>query len=354
MQGVRLNIVVDCYHPANFLILKNPMRQLATEGHDVFWCIRKKDVLEDLVRGENLPYSLLTTPRPGILGRAIELVEHDYKVFREIVRRKARLAIGASISVAHAARLVPGTDSIVFNDDDAEVVKPFVKLGYPFADWIVTPECLQEDHGPHHVTHNSYHVLSYLHPNHFKAADNILNELGVDPNQRLFLLRFVSLSAFHDTHAVGLSFDNKIRLISYLKQHGRVLISCEGEYPREFASMIFKADPVKMHSVLAHCDLVVGDSQTMTAEAAVLGIPSVRCNTFVSKISYLDDLEKTYGLTFGYQPERFDEAFKKIESLVQSENLKGIWQGKRMKMLKDKEDLAEWIYRFIKEKYLPQ
>jgi len=330
------------------------MKQLAAEGHDVFWCIRKKDVLEDLVKGEGLPYSLLTTPRSGTLGRAIELAEHDYKVLREIIRRKARLAIGASISVAHAACLVPGTDSIVFNDDDAEVVKPFVKLGYPFANWVVTPECLHEDHGPRHATHNSYHVLSYLHPNHFKADGNILNELGIDTAQRLFLLRFVSLSAFHDTHAVGLSFDKKIRLIKHLKQHGRVLISCEGEYPKEFESMIFKADPVKMHSILAHCDLVVGDSQTMTAEAAALGVPSVRCNTFVGKISYLEDLENRYELTFGYQPEKFDEAFKKIESLVHTENLKKIWQDKREKMLNEKEDLSEWIYHFIKEQYVPQ
>jgi len=330
------------------------MQQLAAEGHDVFWCIRKKDVLEDLVRGEDLPYSLLTRPRTGTLGRAMELVEHDYKVFREIIRRKARLTIGASISVAHAAHLVPGTDSIIFNDDDAEVIKPFVKLGYPFADWIVTPECLHEDHGLHHVTHNSYHVLSYLHPNHFKADDKILNELGIDPHQRLFLLRFVSLSAFHDTHAVGLSFDNKLKLINYLKQHGRVLISCEGDYPKEFESMVFKADPLKMHSIMAYCDLVVGDSQTMTAEAAVLGVPSVRCNTFVGKISYLEDLENRYELTFGYHPEKFDEAFKKIESLLNTNNLKESWQNKRKKMLEEKEDLADWIYHFIKEKYLPQ
>jgi hypothetical protein len=329
------------------------MKQLASEGHHVFWCIRKKDVLEDLVRGEKLPYSILTTPKSGTLGRAMELVEHDYKVLREIIRRKARLAIGASISVAHAAYVVPGTDSIVFNDDDADVVKPFVKLGYPFTDWIITPECLHEDHGPRHVTHHSYHVLSYLHPNHFKADDNILGELGINPGQRLFLLRFVSLSAFHDTHAVGLSFEEKLTMIKYFEKHGRVLISCEGEYPKEFEPLIYKADPLKMHSILAYCDLVVGDSQTMTAEAAVLGVPSVRCNSFVGKISYLEELEKKYQLTFGFKPDKFNDAFKKIQSLVCTENLKETWQKKRESMLKEKIDLAEWIYLFIKKQYLP-
>lgn len=350
--GVRLNVVVDCYHPANFLILKHPMRRLASEGHAVFWCLRKKDVLEDLVRAENVPYTVLTKPRTGNLGRIAELIEHDYGVWREVIRNKARLAIGASVSVSHAACLVPGTDSIVFNDDDASVVGPFVKLSYPFATWVVTPDCMPENHGPHHVTHSSYHALSYLHPKYFEADEAVLNDLEIDKSKRLFLLRFVSFSAFHDTRAYSLSFDEKLMLVHFLQKYGRVLISCEGPYPKEFEPMIFRADPSKMHSLLAYCDLVVGDSQTMTAEAAVLGVPSVRCNTFVGKISYLEELEHRYDLTYGYQPHAFTEAFTKIQTLVTTENLREIWQKKRMVMLEDKLPLADWIYHFIADRYL--
>ncbi len=330
------------------------MRQLASEGHKIFWCLRKKDVLEDLVRAENLPYAVLTAPRAGRFGRVVELLEHDYKVWKHVVNSKARLAIGASVSVAHAACLVPGVDSIVFNDDDADIVKPFVKLGYPFATWVVTPDCLHENHGYNHVTHNSYHVLSYLHPKYFQADESVLNDLKVNQTDRLFLLRFVSLSAFHDTHACGLSFEEKLRLIYYLKQHGRVLISCEGSYPKEFEPMIFRADPNKMHSLMAFCDLVVGDSQTMTAEAAVLGVPSVRCNTFAGKISYLEELEKKYELTFSFQPDAFEEAFTKVQLLVQTQGLKTLWAKKRAVMLEDKISLADWIYQFITKKYLTQ
>jgi len=283
----------------------------------------------------------------------MELVEHDAKIFREILRRKVRLALGASISVAHAAFFLRRTDSMVFNDDDAQVVKPFVKLGYPFADWVVTPRCLNEKHGPRHVTHDSYHVLSYLHPNHFTPDPAVLSELGVAPEEKIFLLRFVSLSAFHDTQAVGLSFAQKLELIEFLKSRGRVFISCEGKYPAEFQSMMYKADPIKMHSFMSFCNLVVGDSQTMTAEAAVMGVPAIRCNTFVGRISYLEELEHRYGLTFGFRPEHFENALAKIKALLEMENLKEKWQGKRAKMLAEKVDLAKWIYDFIKEKYLP-
>ena len=56
---------------------------------------------------------------------------------------------------------------------------------------------------------------------------------------------------------------------------------------------------MKMITFMHTSDLYIGDSQTMAAETAVLGIPSIRFNNFVSKLGYLEELEKTYGLTFG-------------------------------------------------------
>ena len=47
-------------------------------------------------------------------------------------------------------------------------------------------------------------------------------------------------------------------------------------------------DPSDMHQVMAHASLYIGDSQTMAAEAGVLGVPFIRCNDFVGRIGYLD------------------------------------------------------------------
>jgi predicted glycosyltransferase len=45
--------------------------------------------------------------------------------------------------------------------------------------------------------------------------------------------------------------------------------------------------------------MYIGDSQTMTAEAAVLGTPAIRFNDFVGELSYLEELEYTFDLTYG-------------------------------------------------------
>ena len=93
--------------------------------------------------------------------------------------------------------------------------------------------------------------------------------------------------------------------------------------------------------------MFIGDSQTMTAEAAVLGTPAIRCNTFVGRISYLEELEHKYGLTYGFVPGEEERMFDKIVELLSTEDLKKTWQEKRSRMLKDKIDLARWIVDFI-------
>ena len=51
--------------------------------------------------------------------------------------------------------------------------------------------------------------------------------------------------------------------------------------------------------MMAFASLYIGDSQTMAAEAGVIGVPFVRFNDFVGRIGYLRELEDTYHLGFG-------------------------------------------------------
>ncbi len=89
-----------------------------------------------------------------------------------------------------------------------------------------------------------------------------------------------------------------------------------------------------MHHVMAFASLYIGDSQTMAAEAGVLGVPFVRFNDFVGRIGYLRELEDTYHLGYGIhasvlhadspirrndgspQPSGVEELYKRVEQLV--------------------------------------
>ena len=67
----------------------------------------------------------------------------------------------------------------------------------------------------------------------------------------------------------------------------------------QFEKYRIKINPLDMHHVMAFASLYIGDSQTMAAEAGVLGVPFVRFNDFVGRIGYLRELEDVYELGYG-------------------------------------------------------
>ena len=146
---------------------------------------------------------------------------------------------------------------------------------------------------------------------------------------------------------VGLTIENKRRLVDFLKNKGKVFITTERDIDDEFKPYQLKVSPEKAHSLMYYSTMLVGDSQTMTSEAAVLGTPAIRCNTFVGRIHYLEEEEHKYGLTYGFLPEQSEEMFQKIEELLSLSNLKEEWQARRQKMLSEKIDYARFLTWFI-------
>ena len=95
--------------------------------------------------------------------------------------------------------------------------------------------------------------------------------------------------------------------------------------------------------VLFYADLFIGDSQTMTSEAALLGTPAFRCNDFVGKIGVMDEKETKYGLSFNYLPKDFASMYAKLARVISEDNFKKKFKEKRRKMLSDKIDLSKFM-----------
>ena len=122
-----------------------------------------------------------------------------------------------------------------------------------------------------------------------------------------------------------------------------------------------------MHHVMAFASLYIGDSQTMAAEAGVLGVPFVRYNDFVGRIGYLRELEDVYELGYGIhasalpvdspirksggavQPSGTEALYKAVEQLVAMDAAErhAVYQQRRKKMLADKIDCAKFLTWFI-------
>jgi predicted glycosyltransferase len=153
--------------------------------------------------------------------------------------------------------------------------------------------------------------------------------------------------AHHDIGVKGLSLEQKLELINMLKPHGRIFITTEREIENELSEYQMNISPEKAHSLLAYATLLIGDSQTMTSEAAVLGVPSLRCNSFAGRISYLEEEEKKYGLTYAFLPEEFDKLKLKLTDLLQMDNLHEEWQKRRQIMLNNKIDVTGFMVWFV-------
>ena len=107
-----------------------------------------------------------------------------------------------------------------------------------------------------------------------------------------------------------------------------------------------------MHHVMAFASLYIGDSQTMAAEAGVLGVPFVRFNDFVGRIGYLRELEDIYHLGFGIKasaPGSVDQLCARVSELIAMNPAErhATFQSRRATMLSDKIDCAKFLTYFI-------
>jgi predicted glycosyltransferase len=154
---------------------------------------------------------------------------------------------------------------------------------------------------PRHLTYPSYHALFYLHPARFTPDPQVRAELGVVPGARFGIVRLSALAAHHDAGVRGLSEEMVSRLRQGLPAEVRLFVTSEKPLTGELRRWQLPLRPSRIHHAVALADFVLGDSQTMTAEAAVLGVPAFRVSDFVGRISYLRELED-YGLAFGFRP----------------------------------------------------
>jgi predicted glycosyltransferase len=238
----------------------------------------------------------------------------------------------------------------------------------PFIDVRLTPiVCDDGQLEPHSVHYPSNMELGYLHPNNFVPDKKIVEGYGIDIYEPYFIMRFASLKAHHDDGIKGINASIAQRLIDILVPYGRIYITSERELEPQFEQYRIRINPLDMHHVMAFASLYIGDSQTMAAEAGVLGTPFVRFNDFVGRIGYLRELEDVYNLGYGIhatplpkdssirrndgkiQPSGVDTLYETVECLVSmtANERKTIFSLRREKMLADKIDYAKYLTWFI-------
>lgn len=350
MRGIHYppmkKVLVDINHPAHVHLFKHLIKELKSRGYEVIVTSKNVESITKLLDLYHIPYISTGRKKDHLLWKYVYEFFHLLKVLGIVLGRRIDYGIGISMVLPVVSKLTV-MKSFALDDDDLVATPIFGKFT-SYANVILTPSALaHEDRGKQRIAHPSYHELAYIHPNRFRPDPDVLTELGLTPGDAYFVLRFNAFKAHHDGGAKGLTLDQKIELVDFLKRFGRVLITTERTIEPELALYQLPISPEKIHTLLYYATLFVGDSQTMTTEAALLGTPAIKLNTFAGQLSIPNEIEQKYQLCYSFQPDNFPAMMRTVKELALNSDSKAVWQDRKESMLADKVDLTSFLTALI-------
>lgn len=338
---VAMRVLFDVVHPAHVHFYRHLWGELLGRGDECLVVARRKDVTVELLEGYGIPAVVVGGPRPGRVGQAAELAARIGHLVRLGRRFRPDVVLARNPAGMYAARLVGATG--VFDTDDGTAGGPVSRLAVPAAHVVTTPACLEEDYGAKHRRYRGYKALAYCHPNRFRPDPGAVAACGLDPGREPYaVVRTVALTAAHDRGVRGLGPEVLRRLVDELSRHVRVVLSAEGDLPADLEELRLDAAPTVMLDVVASARLLVGDSGSMAAEAALLGVPAVYASTFGGPRRYLCDLERRYGLARVCDPGEPGRVIGICRDLVTDPGVPARWREARRRMVADTVDVTSW------------
>lgn len=341
-----MNILIEIGHPAHVHKLVATIKILKSRHHKIIVVTKGIASVESLLKRFEIPFKVIGIKKDSLFGKGIMQLWYNLSCYIILKQEKIDLMIGC-VSAAYMTRIT-GIPSILFDDDDDDVEPLLVKYIHPYITTILSPSALAGTRlRKDTIYYSGYHELAYLHPNRFTPNASVLKEIGVKEGDPYFIIRFNVFKAHHDIGVVGISLDNKRKLIAFLETKGKVFITSERHLEEEFKKYQLLLSPEKIHSLIYYATMLIGDSQTMTSEAAILGTPAIKCNTFAGKLSIPNELENKYQLCYSFLPEDTDKFFYKIEELLGNKNLKSEFLIRKERLIADKIDVTAFYVWFI-------
>lgn len=338
-----MRVLVEVLHPAHVHFFRNAIATWKARGDHVLVLSREKEVANHLLRGYGIEFESISRLGSNKLQLLSEMLVRDVRMTRRALSFRPDVLVGImGVTIAQVGRLIR-KPAIVFYD--TEIARVTNRVVYPLAHSVCTPVSYRGKVRGNHVTYPGYHELAYLHPNRFTPDRSVVERGGVDPDRDFFIARFVSWQASHDVGYKALDLELKRSLVRKLAARGRVLISSEGPLPADLEPFRFRAPPEDILHYLAFSRMIIGDSATMSSEAAVLGVPAIYISDAVH--GYLEEEERRYGLVFNFTLSRAHEAPQKLDELLAMPNLRAVMAERREKLLSERIDTTTWLLDYV-------
>lgn len=328
--------------PAHVHMYRNAVRELSDADYDVLVLGRDYGCTLPLLDYFDLEYERYGKCETTKYSLFRELPFHYTNIFKQVRAFDPDLIFGYGAYSAHAGALSRTPVVTVF---DSEPTKLDHVVSKPFTSVQLTPSAFEKDLGDKHYKFNGFKETAYLHPDVFEPSPaEIRDELRIDADEPYVIVRFNAFGSHHDVGESGFSPGEKRELIGLLNEHATVFVSDEGDQLdfEQVDAQPFDLHPAKMHDALASASLLVADTQTMVTEAALLGTPAIRSNSFVgdSDMGNFKELEAN-GLL--HNEKTLDGVLERVEAILTDASAQQRWQRRRDEYLADKVNLTELL-----------
>lgn len=347
-----MRVLIGIWHPGHVHLFRNFINEMEKRDHTIKIVARSKEHSLHLLDHYGLDYHIVGAHvKASIKGKArnaLQMVQEISNWMKD--NPKPDVVTGVGDMYIGAYGRLNGIPSVIFTDDDIWTLNSILYL--PLANTILTPKNFNLsfskliDHKQ--IGYYGYHELAYLYPSRYTPDHSIYKELGIETGSKYVIMRFVSWGAAHDINKQGIPSEEITKSIKRLEECGvRVFISSEKKLPDSLSRYQIQIRPDRIHHALHFASLFICDSQTMATEAAILGTPVIRSNSFVGKndISNFTELEKKFGLIFNIR--NFESCIEKGIKILSSDNTEREWEEKQSNLVNNKIDVTRFLVWFF-------
>ncbi|WP_265107834.1 DUF354 domain-containing protein [Halosolutus halophilus] len=327
--------------PAHVHLYKHAVQALREEGHETLILARDYTCTIDLLDWYDLSYEVYgycDTSKGSLLSR---LPAHYVRAFRLARRFDPDLIFGMGSYAAHTGAVARAPTVLLIDSEPASLDHT---VSTPFARTILTPNTFRKDLGDNHYVFPGFKECAYLHPDIYTPNPSIRDRLGLGADEPYAIVRLNAFGSQHDVGKRGITGEQRHHLIERLSEEATILVSDEGDDTdlEGLPARPFDLHPALIHDALAEAELLVADTQTMVTEAALLGTPAIRSNSFVgdSDMGNFVELEDQ-GLI--HNVAAFDDVLELSISLLRDERTDEKWQRRRNDYLSNKANLTDLI-----------
>jgi predicted glycosyltransferase len=291
-----MKYIFELNHPKHYYQFKYVMQILKSRGHEISVLARDKDVLLNVLQEEHVGYTVFGKHRKTMLSKVLGTFGLMFKYIAIVKEQRPDVFVSKASWYGSAMAKIFHKKSVIF--PDSEVVKVTNRYVVPMCTKVVTPDSFRLDYGSKHYRIKGIFEDCYLSPHVFQADEAVIEKYGL--KRPYAVVRFVGWFANHDVGKSGFNQREKEELVQAISKNMNVYISSENDLPDELEPYRLPTPASVIHDVLSFADLYIGDSQTMASEAALLGTPAIRSNSFVgpNDMSNFIMLQEKYGLLY--------------------------------------------------------